>query len=131
MQHNFKIMRLIAILLFTLALTACPGSAVLSPPQQWEGMTFQVETRPPVVKPGMIEFLVLANRERRRAHDLVVSIRIGTTGRWVQAIQDGHVGVYRRAIRVHDPASDKLNVHIRYGEKEIVLVFPLDFALPK
>jgi len=128
MPQNSKLMRFFVIALMALAMTGCPGGAVISPSQQWEGMNFQIETRPPIVEPGMIEFLVLANRDRRRAHDLVVNIRIGSTGRWVQAIQDGHVGVYRRAIRVNDPANDKLNVHVTWGDKETVLVFPLDFA---
>jgi hypothetical protein len=121
-------MRLLIISMVLLLLTACPGGAVISPPQEWEGMNFRVETRPPVIEPGMVEFLVMGDRDRKRAHDLIVNIRIGAAGRWTQSIQDGHVGVYRRALRVSDPRTDELQVHIRYEDKETVLVFPLDFA---
>ncbi|MDH5300282.1 MAG: hypothetical protein OEW58_02840 [Gammaproteobacteria bacterium] len=124
-------MRLVMILLLLLTLTGCPGNAVVSPAQEWEGMIFQIETRPPIVEPGMIEFLVVADRGKRRAEDLFVNLRIGSSGRWTQAIQDGHVGVYRRAVLVNDPLQDELNVYVRWQGKETVLVFPLDFAVPK
>lgn len=121
--------RFLTILLFLVALTGCPGGAVISEAQQWKDLTFRVETRPPIVKPGMIEFLVLANRgERKRAHDLIVSIRIGESGKWRQAIQDGHVGVYRRALRVSNPDTEKLYVHVKHADEEKVLIFPLNFA---
>ncbi len=124
-------LRALCIALIMVLLPACTGNVVTSPTQEWKDMSFRIETRPPTIKPGMIEFLVIANRgERRRAHDLVVSLRLGETGRWTQAIQDGAVGVYRRALRVTDPAREQLNVHIRYKDEETILKFPLDFALP-
>ncbi len=125
-------LRVLLVSLTLALLTACAGEVVTSPTQQWKDMSFRIETRPPTIKPGMIEFLVIANRgERKRAHDLLVSLRIGEQGRWTQAIQDGAVGVYRRALRVNDPASDVLNVYIRYKNEETILKFPLDFGLPK
>lgn len=99
-----------------------------SPPQTWNGYTIVIESRPPQVTAGMNEFLVIANLEKKPAHDLVVSLRIGEEGRWTQAIQDGHVGVYRRAIGVRDPSKDVLSVHLRRGSEETVMNFPLQYA---
>jgi len=124
-------LRALLVSLSMVLLAACGGEVVTSPTQQWKDMSFRIETRPPTIKPGMIEFLVIANRgERKRAHDLLVSLRIGEQGRWTQAIQDGAVGVYRRALRVNDPANDVLNVYIRHKDEETILKFPLDFGLP-
>jgi len=112
--------------LIVLILTSCGGDFPRSPSQSWKDLSFSVESRPPEIKPGMIEFLLVADRgERKRAHDLLVSIRMGEMGAWTQSIQDGNTGVYRRAIRVTDPASDVLNVYIKYKESETVLKFPL------
>lgn len=116
----------VSLLSVVLFMGGCGGDQPSTPPQAWEDLSFIVETRPPELSPGMIEFLVVANRgERKRAHDLLVSIRMGQMGRWTQAIQDGHTGVYRRAIRVSDPKTDILNVHVKYKDKETVLMFPL------
>jgi hypothetical protein len=80
----------------------------------------------------MVEFLLVVDRgERKRAHDLLVSIRIGEMGRWTQAIQDGATGVYRRALRVNDPATEVLNAYIKYKDEERIMKFPLDFAMQK
>ncbi|MDH5257384.1 MAG: hypothetical protein OEX07_05235 [Gammaproteobacteria bacterium] len=120
-----------SIIIFAL-LAACGGDHARTPPQQWKDLTFMVETRPPELRPGMIEFLVLANRgSRKRAHDLLVSIRIGRSGRWVQSIQDGNTGVYRRALKVTDPETDILSVHIKHKDEEKLFEFPLSTLLPE
>lgn len=120
----------IFFLLISMVLLSCSGDSNRSSFQQWKDISLAVETRPPQIRAGMMEFLVVANRgERKVAHDLIVSLRIGEVGKWVQAIQDGHVGVYRRALRVVDPSSDVLQVHVRYGAEETVLKFPLNYAL--
>lgn len=96
------------------------------PPQMWEDITIEVETRPARVEEGMIEFLIIATRQPRRpAHNLLVFISIDDTGAWTQAIQDGHMGVYRRALPITDPANNVLNVRIRYDDRERTLEFPL------
>lgn len=75
----------------------------------------------------MNEFLVIATRGRAKpAHDLIVSLSINDTESWQQAIQDGHVGVYRRAIAVPDPVNDVLFVRIEHDNREGILRFPLD-----
>lgn len=112
------------------AVNGCTGEVPTSPVQSWNELDFRIETRPPHIKPGMMEFLVIANREKRKpAFDLLVNLRIGDTGKWIQAIEDGHVGVYRRAVRVNDPATDVLHVYVRKGQEETVLKFPLNYAL--
>lgn len=114
-------------LLWTAALlSGCGSSVPVLPPQTWEDVQINVETRPPQLEPGMNEFLVIATRgQRKPAFDLMVSFAINNTERWQQAIQDGHVGAYRRAIRVGDPATDVLYVRIEHDNREGILRFPL------
>ena len=116
-----------------LLLSACMGEIPSSPVQQWEGLDFRIETRPPFISQGMMEFLVVANRPGRKpASSLLVELRVGPTGRWAQAIEDGNVGVYRRAMKVNDPYTDILYVHVRNKEnKEGLLEFPLSYGVEK
>lgn len=114
-------------MLAALLLFGCgQGGVEPYPPQVWEDITVQVETRPARIEEGMIEFLVIATRPPRRpAHNLLVYISIDDTGAWTQAIQDGHLGVYRRALPVTDAENNVLNVRILYDNRESVLQFPL------
>ncbi len=59
---------------------------------------------------------------------LVVMMRVGKNEKWRQGIQDGFTGVYRRAVKVDDPATQSLTVHVRRskGEEETTLIFPLN-----
>lgn len=113
--------------LIALLMAGCGGSGFAPyPPQMFEDVIIEVETRPARVEEGMIEFLIIASREPRRpAHNLLVFISIDDTGVWQQAIQDGHMGVYRRALAVTDPVNNVLNVRIRYDDRERILQFPL------
>lgn len=125
MRHiNFSI-RGFALLGLTVMLIGCGASAPSFPPQTWEDVQVDLETRPPWLEPGMNEFIVIATRGKRPAHDLIVSLAINNTERWQQAIQDGHVGAYRRAIRVPDPASDVLFIRIEHDNRQGILRFPL------
>lgn len=123
----FKPDHILWFLLITLLLYGCGRDGIAPyPPQMFEDVVVQIETRPARVEEGMIEFLVIATREPRRpAHNLLVYISIDDTGVWQQAIQDGHMGVYRRALAVTDPESNVLNVRIRYDDRERILHFPL------
>lgn len=110
-----------------LLLAACSGSVPSMPAQAWEDVQIKVETRPPRLEKGMNEFIVIANRGKAKpAYDLIVSLAINDTERWHQAIQDGHVGAYRRALRVTDPASDVLFVRIERDNRQGILRFPLE-----
>lgn len=121
------------LLVIALLLSACGGkSAPALGPQVWEDVQFVVETRPSPPTPGMTEFLVIAtNRNHTQAHDLLVSLRVDDGGEWKQAIQDGFVGVYRRALPLRDVAHDVLYVQVhKKGGGDGYLQFPLAQALP-
>ncbi len=112
------------------ALLACTTEIPTTPPQKWGEYSFRLESRPPVVTKGMNEFLLIGNYgERKRAVDLLVSFRIGPTGKWSQAIQDGYTGVYRRAMKVNDPDTDVLYVHVKNDKDEKVFQFPLNYSV--
>ena len=112
------------------ALIACADkNAVTLGPQQWENLTFRIETRPSPLRVGMNEFIVIANRDGSfPGVDLVIMLRVGEEGNWRQAIQDGFSGVYRRSVQVDDPLTQSLSVHVRRSklEGETLLSFPLN-----
>lgn len=113
-------------------LAACTSEGVVTyGPQQWDETQFVVEARPAPVRAGMNEFIVIATRERSRPGvGYVVSLRIGGSGEWRQAMQDGYTGVYRRSARIVDPAADVLQVQVRKSRSDAVTVlyFPLGKA---
>lgn len=122
--------RMVFVLLSLILFSSCGGEAPTSPFQNWEELSFRLETRPMYMEKGMMEFLVIANRPGRKpAYDLLIELRMGPTGPWVQAIEDGRVGVYRRAVRVTDPKTDILYVHILRDGKEGLLEFPLAWGI--
>lgn len=115
--------------LFTLAvLAACGGEATsIVPPQKWGEMEVRVESRPSPPRVGMNEFLVMVTGERGRpVHDLVVSVRTDEHDDWRQAIQDGQLGIYRRAAEVAPGVRSVLQVQIRRNDAEGVLRFQLE-----
>lgn len=120
----------VSLLVLVSLMISCMGEVPTTPAQEWQGLSFRVEARPPVPKPGMIEFLIVANRDGRKpAWDLLVKLRLGETGSWKQAIEDGNMGVYRTALRVVDPQKDVLNIFVRNSKmEETVLKFPLNYA---
>ncbi len=125
---------LIALLLPLLLLSACsaPENEYQIPAQKWEDVVVLIQSRPTVVTVGMNEFLVLATLERGKpVHDLIISLRTGDEQPWQQAIQDGHSGVYRKAVVV-PPGVDTLQVQLRRkGEDdERTLYFPLFSGRP-
>lgn len=109
------------------ALAACDADhAADLPPQKWRDMDVRVESRPNPPRAGMNEFLVMVTDKRGRpAYDLIVSLRAGDQDGWTQAIEDGQVGVYRRAVRVGAGARSVLQVQIRRNGAEDTLYFPL------
>lgn len=122
-------MRILTVALLALLLAACgaPEEQYRIPAQQWDDVVIRVESQPAPVVTGMNEFLVLATLERGKpVHDLIVSLRAGEAQPWQQGIQDGHSGVYRKAINV-PPGVTELQVQLRRkrAENEVVLNFPL------
>ena len=122
----------VAIFMIAFLLMSCMGEVPTSPTQQWDGLDFRLETRPPFITPGMMEFLVVVNKPGRKpASGMIIDLRVGPTGRWAQAIEDGNVGVYRRAVKVNNPETDVMYVHIRHKDKEGLLEFPLSYGVEK
>jgi len=126
-----RMMKVSALLLvLPLILAGCAGSddTPVLPTKSWGDIEVTVQTRPPQIKAGMIEFMVLtAVKGRKPANDLVVTLKMEGTQKWQQAIQDGFLGVYRRVVNVRDPARDVLAVKLRIKktDKEKILYFPL------
>ncbi len=125
-------MRSLIFIVVTVLLTACSGEdpRYVIEPLRWGDVVVKVEPRPAPVRVGMNEFLVLATTERGRpVSDMIVSLRADSRLKWEQGIQDGHSGVYRRAIGVPEGA-DKLYVQLRKirVEEGKILVFPLVFG---
>lgn len=124
-------MRSLTVALCALLLGACSGAdpRYQMAPQKWNDIVIKVETRPTPIRPGMNEFLVIATLERGKpVHDLMVSLKGVPDADWQQAIQDGHSGVYRRA--VHVPGTPVLYMRVRQfgADEEAVLEFPLIYA---
>lgn len=94
--------------------------------QTWSDVNVSVEVRT-AGKSDFYEFLVLATIGRSKpAHNILVHVRMNEGDAWKQSIQDGMVGVYRRAIKVAHPDKDVLFVQLRRGEEQGELRFPLN-----
>lgn len=108
-------------------LSACGGRQDAdAPPQMLGDVEVRVESRPSPPRTGMNEFLVMVTGGRGKPiSDLVVSLRTDDQDAWRQAIQDGQVGVYRRAAAVAPGTRSVLQVQIRRNGTESVLRFPL------
>jgi len=120
-------MRWMTILLLTLILAGCSeeGTVWSAPTQQWQDMGFRIETRPTQVTLGMNEFLVIASRQQHGfINDLMVHIRT-THSEWKQAIPDGALGVFRRALPVKDVKQDQIFVQLERKGEKTQLVFNL------
>ena len=120
------------MLLLLLAGCADEQAGYLPPEQVWNGLHVRIETRPVVMHAGMNEFLVIISDAKglRPKEDLLVRIHSRSSD-WIQAIPDGGVGVYRRALPVKDPAHARLFVRIREesgGKRQGEMVF--DFTPP-
>lgn len=94
--------------------------------QMWNDVSISVEART-AGNSDFYEFLVLGTIGRSKpAHNILVHVRVNEDDTWKQAIQDGMVGVYRRAIKVAHPDKDILFVQLRRGEEQGELRFPLN-----
>lgn len=105
-----------AVLAMFLALAGCGGNeqAAAIPGQKWLDQDVQIESRPAPPRPGMNEILVMVTGAHGRpTYDLVVSLRTDDHDEWKQAIEDGQIGVYRRAVEVEPGARSVLQVQIR------------------
>ncbi len=111
----------------TLLLASCSldGASWSAPPQVWNDLSIHVETRPTVLRPGMNEFLIIANRQQHGfSSDLMIDVRTENSG-WKQAMPDGALGVFRRALLVRDVQTDHLYVRLHRKGKQYEMVFAL------
>lgn len=114
-----------ALTAFALLLAGCGEATRDSPTQYWRDLRIHVESQGYGAVPGMRELLVYVNRGPvLPAWDCRVDIRTSDADSWTQAIEDGRVGVYRRAARV-DADHAVLQVRIRAEGDETVLRIPL------
>jgi len=109
-----------SLLMVMLLLASCSADEQTwnAPAQVWNDLSIRFETRPTVLRPGMNEFLVIANRQQRGfSSDLMVDVRTENSP-WKQAMPDGALGVFRRALPVRDVLHDHLYVRlVRKGEQ--------------
>lgn len=122
-----------AIILSILAvwLTACNDGAerLTIPAQHWKDADVRIETHPNPPLAGMSEIVVIVTGPHGKpTENLTVSLRGNESMPWVQAIQDGFIGVYRRAVDIGDGETVVLQVRLQQGEEQKVLLFPLKLA---
>ena len=122
---------LIAVILLS-AVSGCGrDAAYLLPPQIWNETEFLVEIRPGAPRVGMNEFVVISTQtDGAPGYNYVITIKTNLSDSASQMIQDGHSGVYRRAIEVKDPANEVLVVQITH-KKETDLNTELKYPLSK
>lgn len=99
-----------------LLLAACGDSGKASariPPQRWKDLQVQIETQPDPPRAGADEILVILAAPRGvSTYDCIVWLRTSEADPWVQAIQDGHSGVFRRVVQLEPPQRSTLQVRI-------------------
>ena len=111
-----------------IGLVACSDSATDSsiPPQHWENMVVNIQTHPSPPTSGMSEIVVIITGPHGKPEgDLIVSLRGSESEPWIQAIEDGYIGVYRRAIDIGENRNGIVRVMIQQGKKQKILRFPI------
>jgi len=111
--------------LFLLSCSSSDSTVWHAPAQQWQAFHIHYETRPEQLRRGMNEFLIFVERKgQKHIPDLLVKIQINHDA-IQQAMPDGALGIYRRALLVHNPQQDQLHVHLFYHGQQGELTFRL------
>ncbi|OIO70058.1 MAG: hypothetical protein AUJ56_06275 [Zetaproteobacteria bacterium CG1_02_49_23] len=124
------IFRVLLSVFFSLLLVSCSGNEQAWAPsaQTWQDLEIKIETRPTQLRVGMNEFLVIANRQQRGfSSDLMVDVRTDHSD-WKQAMPDGALGVFRKALPVKDVQKDRLYVKLKRRGESTELMFALSPA---
>ncbi len=117
-------------LLWMLAACDSGGGQISIPVQHWNDVDVRIETHPNPPLPGMSDVVVIATGPRGRpVSDLTIYLRGDETLPWVQAIQDGFIGVYRRAVDLGNGNKAVIRVKIQQGEREKILEFPVTLSV--
>jgi hypothetical protein len=91
---------------------------------RWNDFDVTVESRPAPPRQGNNEVVIIVTGERRQpVFDAIVNLRAQPSAPWVQAIEDGHVGVYRRAVNFGQGNGATIEVQLRRGTDETLLSF--------
>jgi hypothetical protein len=126
-----KKLPIILLSLLVAGLAAC-GDSNEPPPipsQHWQEMDVRIETHPNPPTAGMSEIVVIVTGPHGRpVHDLTISFRANDSAQWAQAIQDGYMGVYRRATNIGSGKEAELQVRLLRGSEQIIMLFPLKLA---
>lgn len=125
-KHLIALSGLLAILM-----AGCGSDAgqVRIPEQHWKDMTVGIETHPNPPIAGMSEVVVIVTGPRGRpVSDMTVSYRSNDNMPWVQAIQDGRIGVYRRAVDLGVKSEAVLQVQLQQRGEQKTLLYPLKLA---
>lgn len=117
-------MKNIIVIVLTLLLISCSSEVTLLAPQQFDGNVYQIEVRPgPKVLKGFNEFvLIVSDRNRQPVPDFIISARVDDNDAWRQMIQDGNIGVYRRAVNIKDPQTQILQVQVRKAKEQLTIL---------
>lgn len=94
--------------------------------RQWGSYEVTVESRPWPPREGQNEIVVMIVGEHRQPiYDALVTMRAQASSPWIQAIEDGHVGVYRRAVRFAAGGQSNLQIQLQRGDEKTILDFPV------
>jgi len=127
-----KTLLAVSLSLLAASLAACNNESETAsiPAQHWNEMVVHIETHPNPPLAGMSEVVVIVTGPHGKpAGDLTVSLRGIETFPWVQAIQDGFIGVYRRAINLGEGKTAVVQVRLQQGETQKILLFPIKLAV--
>ena len=113
--------------MMTVALAACgDGEQMQIPVQRWKDMDVRIETHPNPPVAGMSEIVtIVTGPHGKPISNMTVSYRSSDTMPWVQAIQDGRIGVYRRAVDLGAGAESMLQVRLDQAAEQKTLLYPL------
>ncbi len=122
--------RWLGTVIWAAALLGCGNSgsdSTLLGSQPWGAYDVAIEIRPSPPRVGHNEVVVIVSGEHHRpVFDALVSVRAQQTQPWVQAIEDGHVGVYRRAVNFGHGPTATLEVQLQRDQEPTgVLSFPV------
>ncbi len=126
-----KILQIILLISLVSGLVACgnDGVRMVIPVQHWKKMDVRIDTHPNPPLAGMSEVVVIVTGlHGMPIQDLTVSLRGNDAMPWVQAIQDGYIGVYRRAIDIGDGNQALVQVRLQEGDEQKILLFPLKLS---
>jgi hypothetical protein len=92
-------------------------------------MDVRIEPHPNPPVAGVSEIVVIVTGPHGRPiHDLIISLRGNDAMPWVQTIQDGYMGAYRRSVDIGSGDAAVLQVRLQRDDIQKILLFPLKLA---